>query len=297
MELAVDHGMPRRSVPPGRRDAALAELLVELGDRVKPVALARERTLPVAEAVAGRLPEGGLVRGHVVSCRGAAGVTLAFAVVCEAMAAGAWLAVVDVADLGADAAAEGGVPLERIVRIDATRPATDGASDELGEGSVSADVSRWIEVVGAAVDGFDLVMVRVPAALRGQRTPAAVRKLLTRVQQHGGVVITLGDAGALGGDVELSTQRSEWRGLGDGAGYLRARRVDAVSAGRRVPNGRTASFEVVGAGPRVELRVAPVRSESGDVERADPQADVLAEMVRAAPSMADSSPIVEDLAG
>ena len=44
--------------------------------------------------------------------------SLALAVAAEATAAGAWLAVVDVPWLGVEAAAELGVPLERLVRVD-----------------------------------------------------------------------------------------------------------------------------------------------------------------------------------
>src|SRR6056297_3534833 len=122
MELAVDHRTPLRSAPPSRQgasqDDALSKVLAELGDRVKPVALARERTMPVASVFDELLPDDGLVRGRVVSCHGAAAATSAFGLVAEALVAGAWMAVVDVVTFGADAAAEMGVPLERVVRVD-----------------------------------------------------------------------------------------------------------------------------------------------------------------------------------
>ena len=47
-----------------------------------------------------------------------AATSLALALAVEATAAGAWLAVVDVPWLGVEAAAELGVPLERLVRVD-----------------------------------------------------------------------------------------------------------------------------------------------------------------------------------
>ncbi|MFK8026127.1 MAG: hypothetical protein AB8G26_19390 [Ilumatobacter sp.] len=259
MELAVDHRTPRRSAPPARR-AALDELLTELGDRVKPVALARERTMPVAEPFRVLLPEDGLVRGRVMSCHGAAAMSLASGLVRDALVAGAWMAVVDVASFGADAAAEVGVPLERVVRVES--------------GVDTASAAAWVDVMAAAVDGFDVVLTSVPAALRGDRRPAMVRTLAKRVQQQGAVVVVVGEAGALGVDVELHTESNVWTGLGDGAGRLRRRRIDVASSGRRLPGGRSGAIVWEGAGPGVELTPAATI-----VDDRDPQAELLAEMI------------------
>ncbi len=282
MEIAVDHRMPLQAAAPvrtrrepPRRDDALRDVLAELGERVKPVALARERTLPVAAPFDQLLPDG-LVRGQVVACRGAAGRSLAFGLVRDALAEGAWMAVVDVSTFGTDAAAELGVPLERVVRIDT------------GVDQASGTDQDWIDVMGAVVDGFDLVLTRVPAGLRDDRRPAAVRKLGSRLQHKGAVVVTLGDPGALGGDIELATQRTVWAGLGDGTGHLRQRLIDVEASGRRLPGRRSCSIELVGEGAQLRFGPAPDRDASAS---RDPQAELLAEMT----GVADDATTVIDL--
>ena len=117
--------------------------------------------------------------------------------------------------------------------------------------------------MGAAVDGFDLVLTRVPAALRHDRRPAAVRKLGSRLQQKGAVVVTLGAPGALGGDIELTTQRTVWAGLGDGTGHLHRRVIDVEAAGRRMPGRRSCSIELVGEGARLGLGSVSVDDGAG----------------------------------
>jgi len=273
MEIAVDHRTPSLAAPPSRsggrpperggaREGALRDVLAQLGERVRPISFAGERTLPVASPFERLFPEG-LVRGCVVSCRGAAARSLAFGLVREAMVAGGWMAVVDVPTLGSDAVAEFGVPLERVVRIDT------------GLDESAAIEHHWVDVMGAAIDGFDLVLTRVPVGLRDAGRPAAVRKLGARLQQKGAIVLTLGTAGALGGDVELSTRRTVWGGLGAGTGHLRRRVIDVEAGGRRMPDRRSCSIELVGAGPRLELAPTPPVAEGDD---RDPQAELLAEM-------------------
>lgn len=271
MEIAVDHRTPQLAPPPARvsssgspRDEALRGVLAELGERVKPVALARERTLRVSTPFEQLLPEG-LVRGQVVSSQGVAARSVAFGLVRDALVEGGWMAVVDVSTLGTDAAAEFGVPLERVVRIETG--ADDGSGTDLD----------WIDVMGAAIDGFDVVLTRVPAGLRSGHRPAAVRKLGSRLQQKGAVVVTLGAAGSLGGDVEVTTRRTVWGGLGEGTGHLRRRVVEVVAAGRRVPGSRSCSIELAGEGTRVEFTRVADR---------DPQAEVLSEMAAMAETAA-----------
>lgn len=250
MEHVVDH----RSGPP--QSDALQSVLAELGERIKPVSLAHERTLSLTPSLHQLVP-GGLVRGQVVSCRGAGARSVAFGLVREALADGAWLAIVDVATFGTDAAAEFGVPLERVVRVETAADSTSG--------------SDWIDVMGAAVDGFDLVLTQVPAELHDRR-PAAVRKLRSRVHQKGAVVVTLGSPGALGGDIELETRRTVWTGLGNGSGRLDRRVVEVQASGRRMAERRSCAIEMIGSGTRVVMDVA--------VDR-DPQAELLAEMADA----------------
>lgn len=246
MELAA-----RDDIPPAHD--ALSEVLAQLGERVAPVAFARERTLPISEPLHDLFLEQGLVRGRVMSCQGTAASSMAFSVASEALVQGAWMAVVDVDTFGADAAAELGVPLERIVRVESA-PHQASASPE-------RQAADWIDVMGAAVDGFDIVITRVPASLRTDRRPAAARKLGSRIQQRGAVVLVLGDAGVLGSDITLATQRTVWAGLGRGHGHLRCRRVEVEASGRRQPGARRCSLELAGAVGRVELRSVTDTSE------------------------------------
>ena len=220
--------------------------LAALHDRVTTGALARERLLPVLEPLGSLFPERGLTRGRVVSCRGAAAHTIADATIAAAMSGGAWAAVVDLPTFGADAAAELGVPLERLVRIEATAA---GRSDE-------RRLADWIDVMGAAVDGFDLVVATVPA-VRGEWRPAPLRKLASRIRQRGAVVVTVGDAGVLASDLVLDTATTVWEGLGAGHGHLRRRRIEIEASGRRVAGRRTATIDVTASGRVVELAAAP----------------------------------------
>ena len=107
---------------------------MDLAAAVAPTTLARQRTLPVADPLAPLLPDGALAGGRAVSCGGIAATSLALALAAEATAAGAWLAVVDVPWLGVEAAAELGVPLERLVRVDPGRrqPAVAGVGRPRG---------------------------------------------------------------------------------------------------------------------------------------------------------------------
>ena len=247
-------------------DHRLRDVLTQLGDRIAPVTMARERIVPVAEPLRDLFVEGGIIRGQVVSCHGAGASSVAFSIVREAMVEGSWLAAVDVGTFGADAASELGVPLERIVRVETSEVAT----------SPEAQVADWVEVMGAAADGFDLVMTRMPAGLRQDRPPASVRKLATRFQQRGAVVVVLGETHVLSSDVVLTTTGAVWEGLGQGSGRLRRRRVDIEATGRRQPGTRRCSFDFVAAKTRVELAVAG--SASCAVDPHDPQEQVLAEM-------------------
>lgn len=197
--------------------------LATLGDRVAPLAMAHERTLPVPDALGELFVEGGLVRGRTLACRGPASTSTALALVAPAIAAGAWMAVIDVPTVGLDAARELGVPLERVVAV-----GTDG------------DAARWSDVVAAAADGFDILLVRVPADV----APATVRKLAVRIRQRDVVAVILGDPGSMACDGIIETEAPQWSGLGDGHGHLRARDVVVRASGRRLPGRRRCRLEL-----------------------------------------------------
>ena len=192
----------------------LAVDLAALTQRVAPVVLARDRTMPVSDELAGLFAEGGLVRGRTVGCQGPAATSTALALAAAAVTAGAWMAVIDLPTIELDAASELGVPLERIVAV-----------------GTGGDPARWVDVVAAAADGFDVLLVRVPSGLAA----VAVRKLAVRLRQRDVVTIVLGDPGAMACDGVLHTDAPQWSGLGNGHGHLRERRVMVEASGRRLP--------------------------------------------------------------
>lgn len=234
------------------------DVLAELGDRVAPGALAGERLLPVQPALHGVVPDGGLVRGRVLASTGSAATTLALSLVRDAVTTGGWMAIVDVPTVGADAANELGIPLERVVRVDARM------DDE------SAHARRWAEVLAAAVDGFDVVVTTVPSAVRRRGGSAAVRSLTARIQQRGAVVVVVGATGALPVDVSYTT-RGTWDGLGWGHGIARCRRLRVEAAGRRQPRRTAATIDLDVTGRRMAL--TPVVHEAGRLEHAGGDAE------------------------
>ena len=194
-----------------------------LAERVAPLALAGERTLPVSEAFAELFPERGLVRGRALACSGPAATSLALALAAPAVAAGSWLATIDVPTIGLDAASEFGIALERVV-------------------AVRADAARWPDVVAAAADGFDLLIARVPA----EASPSAMRKVATRLRQRDAVMLVLGDPGPLSCDGVLHADGAEWVGLGDGHGHLQERRLVVEASGRRLHGRRRCRLSLPG---------------------------------------------------
>lgn len=189
-----------------------------------PIGLAKERILPVVDPLATLLPEGALVRGRSVGCAGPAAPSLALALCVAACVEGAWLAVVDLPTIGVEAAGELGIPLERMVRIDS--------------GERRRNPSQWAEIVAAAVDGFELTVAAPPP----KATPAVLRRLQTRVQHRGAVLMMLGVTGRDAVDVVLRSGAPEWEGIDEGHGHLHARRLTVEASGRRTPRARRAEL-------------------------------------------------------
>jgi hypothetical protein len=205
---------------------------MDLAAAVAPTTLARERTLPVTDPLVPLLPAGSLVRGQAVSCRGIAATSLALALVAEATGAGAWLAVVDVPWLGVEAAAEIGIPLERLVRVD------PGADD------------NWADLTAAVLDGFEVVITRIPRRLG----TAALRRVSARVKAR---------AAVLSADVVMESSAPVWEGVEDGWGHLRGRRVTVEASGRRVPRPRRVDLWLPAAGGGVREASSPVLRSVG----------------------------------
>lgn len=201
------------------------------------------------------LPDAGLVRGRVVGCAGPAAVSMALALAARATTTGSWLAAIGVPVLGVEAVAEFGVPLERLVVVE-----TDGRP------------GAWAERVGAAADGFDLVLTRPPTGAE-----RVLRKVRQRLQAHGVVLLAVGPSTpGLACDIEFTTTAVEWAGLGSGHGSLAARRAHVRVGGRRMPRpverelwlpGRCGGVHAVDQGERGSPEIS-VHDEPVELSRA-----------------------------
>jgi hypothetical protein len=232
--------------------------LRRVADRARPVTLAREQTLPVAEPLRALLPDGALARGSAVAARGVGATSLTLNLVAAASLAGSWVVVVGLPELGLAAAAEAGIDLRRLALVAAPEP------------------GRWAAVVAALVGGVDLVVVDGRAPL----TPTEGRRLGSRLRERGSVLVAVTPGpgaharrpGAWPADVTLTVRAGAWEGLGDGHGHLRRRRVEVEADGRgRAARSRRAELWLPSAagpvaplGPaRPDATLAPVATTTG----------------------------------
>ena len=233
---------------------ALNEVLTALGDRMAPVSMALERTLPTPVDCADLFAEGALVRGRTLSSTGPAATTVMLRLVAAAVEAGGWMAVIDVPTRGLDAASELGIALERVVAIDTRRA-------DAGERGGDVDAGVWADVVAAAADGFEVLVTRVPADVRA----STLRKVVTRLQQRGVVMMVVGDPGPLACDGVIDTGCQVWTGVGAGWGRLERRAVEVTATGRRLPGQRCRTMEFpmsVSSSPVAEPQVRQLSTAS-----------------------------------
>jgi hypothetical protein len=151
--------------------------------------------LPMMRAVLGR----GLRRGAVYSITGSTSVALAL--VAEASQQGEWCGVLDVPDLGIEAAAGWGIDLGRLVWV-----ADPG--------------DRWMSTVGSLADVLGLVIVRAPARV----SPSDTSRLAARLRQTRSTVLVLGAWPQSECDIRVVS--SSWTGLGAGDGHLAERHLE-----------------------------------------------------------------------
>lgn len=175
----------------------------------RPAPTERVPTLPVAPALAGLLPDGGLRKGSTLAVGGSTALLLGL--IAQASAHGSWVALVGLPEIGIVAADEAGVELERLALV-------PDPGDQL------------VAVTAALVEGLDVVVVG-----GGRRIAAGDRqRLAAKARQSGVVLISHGGAWP-GADLEVGlVQRAgQWKGLcGGGHGRLRARRVQVRVIGR-----------------------------------------------------------------
>ncbi len=171
------------------------------------------RMLPVAPELSGLLPGRGLRRGSTVSvdagqtAPAGGGTSLMLALLAAASRSGSWCAVVGLPTLGALAAEESGIALDRLALV--PNPGPD-----------------WPTVVAALIDGVDVVVTAVP----GPVSTSITGRLAARARQRGSVLVPFGDW--TGADVTLRVDHGRWDGLGRGRGRLRRREVTVMAHGR-----------------------------------------------------------------
>jgi hypothetical protein len=190
--------------------AALAELVRAAGEHDAPGV---HRVLPVAPELSGLLPQRGLRRGSTVAVAAGRAVpaggstSLLLALLAEASRSGSWCAVVGLPSLGALAAQESGIDLERFALVPDPGP-------------------DWPTVIAALIDGVDVVVTAVP----GRVAPTIADRLVARARQRGSVLMPFGEWP--GADVTLQVTASRWEGLSLGRGRLRRREVTILARGR-----------------------------------------------------------------
>ena len=195
--------------------------------------------LPVASALSTLLPNG-LRRGSTVSVSGS--VSLLFALLGAASAAGAWCALVGFPRISAEAAREYGVDLTRLALVPSP-----------GEG--------WTTAVGALLDAVDIVAARTPGG-RGL-PPGDIRRLAARARSKDAVLVPYlmatgsAEAGWPGAEVRLHAHDASWTGIGAGDGRLRARQVEVTVSGRgQAARTHTASLWLPADGGGIEAATA-----------------------------------------
>ncbi|GAA4742761.1 hypothetical protein GCM10025783_12730 [Amnibacterium soli] len=166
------------------------------------------RTMPTNEAVAPLLPGGALRSGVAYAAPGS--LALAMLLLAGPSAAGAWCGVVGIPEFGAEAAAELGIALDRLVLV-------------------PAPAEHWLSVTAQLAEVLPVVLVRPPAA---GASPGEVSRLASRLRQRDATLLVAGRWS--GAEATLEVTGGSWSGIGAGWGYLSARELDVVVTAREV---------------------------------------------------------------
>src|SRR5262245_22748856 len=208
MVAAISPSLPRRDEQAVRQLRAAAT-------RAAPAVPAGNRLIAVAGPIGRHLPAGGLRRGSTVALDGPPGAgstTVALLLAAATTSAGEWAAVVDPdATLGARAAAEAGVALERCAVVRRVPP------------------DRWPAVVSALLDGGAFVVAVVPPGLR----PGDARRLTARARERATVLVALG-AWPAEAALRIRACGRGWTGLAAGEGLLANAGLDVHVEGTSV---------------------------------------------------------------
>ena len=217
-----------------RQVADLAARVRQVQDRGRAQTPAAD-PIGVPAALADLLPGGGLRPGAAYTVDGS--TALAVALVAEASATGSWCGAVGMPDLGAEAAADLGVALDRFVLV--PRPGRD-----------------WVGVLATLVDVLTVVLVCPPDRVYD----AEASRLAARLRQHGAVLISLRPWPR--SEAQLTVCDGSWLGPVDGRGRLTGRQADVTVTGRGLSRSRRRRLWL----PDPSGRVRPL---SADAERID----------------------------
>jgi hypothetical protein len=214
-----------------RTNTAAATQLVQPAHDVALTEADIARVLPAHPALVQLLPwPGGIQRGATVAAVGS--TSLLLALLSGALTGGSWGAAAGFPDLGMVAAAEAGVPLDRLALVPAPGP-------------------DWPTVVATLIDGFDVVAVATPPGA----ADSAIRALMNRARQKGCVLLPTTPWS--GCDLTMTLTGRKWTGLGHGHGRLRGQEITVEAVGRgRAARPRTATLAVCSTGP-AELVIPP----------------------------------------
>lgn len=160
----------------------------QFAERVSARAASGCGPLTVPHPLASLLPSRGLERGSVYCLGGDAPLSLLAAFVSSATQDGSWLSLVNLQQVGFLALHEYGVALHRTVSVSVERNAS------------------WGAVVGALVDGFDLVAVSAP-----QCSPAEARRITARVKAQSSVLFLIGAPGPFSPHAAFSAATQQWQ--------------------------------------------------------------------------------------
>lgn len=219
---------------PLRRPSLRAEIGGQPAGAISTLTRSSRPPLPVPDSLAGVLPDG-LRRGSTISVTSS--VSLLLTLLGAASARGAWIAMVGMPAISAEAAAEAGIELERLAIV--SPPPSIGEHRGDPGARTGWTGSTWTTAVGALLDAVDVVVAR-PGSGPGLRAAAATdgeaRRLSARARGKDAVLVLFGQhAGAWPAvDVRLSAEHGRWTGIGHGYGRLKQRQllVSATGKGR-----------------------------------------------------------------
>ncbi|WP_211223200.1 hypothetical protein [Propionicicella superfundia] len=196
---------------------------------------ARPRRLPVPPGLAGLLPDAGLRPGSAYTLD-TAGVLL-LALLAEPSRAGSWCGAVGLPELGAEAAGQAGVALDRLVLV-------------------PAPGRRWLSVVAALAEVLSVIAVHPGNAV----SPADAARLAARLRDRGAALLVVGEWPRA--EAALRVDAPRWSGVGAGHGHLTGREATLTITSRRDPRPRSARLLLPGADGRLNV-VAPLAPAAG----------------------------------